>query len=142
MGFDSKCDFTYCLAGAFPLPLDMGYLLKVAPAPSSHRSSWSWSRPEADCGLDHELLTAKFRLKVKKVGETTRPFRYDLNQIPYNYTVKVGNRFKGLDLKDRVPEELWTEVYDTIQEAVIKSIPEKKNVKRQNVCLRRPYKQL
>ena len=130
MGFDSKCDFTYCLAGAFPLPLDMGYLLKVAPAPSSHRSSWSWSRPEADCGLDHELLTAKFRLKVKKVGETTRPFRYDLNQIPYNYTVKVGNRFKGLDLKDRVPEELWMEVDDIVQDAVNKTMPKKKKIQK------------
>ena len=61
-------------------------------------------RPGADCGSDHELLIAKFRLKLKKVGETTRPFRYDLNQIPYDYTVEVRNRFKGLHLKDRVPE--------------------------------------
>ena len=68
----------------------------------------------ADCGSDHELLIAKFRLKFKKVGETTRPFRYDLNQIPYDYTVEVRNRFKGLDLIDRVPDELWTEVYDTV----------------------------
>ena len=64
----------------------------------------------ADCGSDHELLTAKFRLKLKKVGKTTRPFRYDLNQIPYNYTGEVTNRFKGLDLTDRVPEELWMEI--------------------------------
>ena len=63
-------------------------------------------RPGADCGSDHEVLIAKFRLKLKKVGKTTRPFRYDLNQIPYNYTVDVRNRFKGLDLIDRVPEEL------------------------------------
>ena len=61
-------------------------------------------RPGADCGSDHELVIAKFRLKLKTVGETTRPFRYDLNQIPYDYTVKVTNRFKGLDLIDRVPE--------------------------------------
>ena len=61
-------------------------------------------------GSDHELLIAKFRLKLKKVGKTIRPFRYDLNQIPYNYTVEVTNRIKGLDLIDRVPEELWTEV--------------------------------
>ena len=61
-------------------------------------------QPGADCGSDHELLIAKFRLKLKKVGETTRPFRYDLNQIPYDYTVEVRNRFKGLHLKDRVPE--------------------------------------
>ena len=64
------------------------------------------TRPEADYGSDHELLIAKFRLKFKKVGKSTRPFRYDLNQIPYDYTVEVTNRFKGLDLKDRVPEEL------------------------------------
>ena len=82
---------------------------------------------------------AKFRLKLKKVGKTTRPFRYDLNQIPYHYTVEVRNRFKGLDLTDRVPEELWTEILDIVQEAVIKTIP-KKNAKRQNSCLRRPYK--
>ena len=68
----------------------------------------------------------KFRLKLKKVGETTRPFRYDLNQIPHNYTVEVTNRFKGLYLIDRVPEELWMEVHDTVQEVVIKTIPKKK----------------
>ena len=65
------------------------------------------TRPGADCGSDHELLIAKFRLILKKVGKTTRPFRYDLNQIPYDFTVEVTNRFKGLDLIDRVPEELW-----------------------------------
>ena len=80
----------------------------------------------ADCGSDHELLIAKFRLKLKKVGKTTRPFRYDLNQISNDYTVEVTNRFKGLDVIDRVPEELWTEVHDIVQEAVIKTIPEKK----------------
>ena len=64
------------------------------------------TRPGADCGPDHELLIAKFRLKLKKVEKTTRPFRYDLNQIPYDYTVEVRNRFKGLDLIDRVPDEL------------------------------------
>ena len=74
------------------------------------------TRLEADCGSDHELLIAKFRLKLKKVGKTIRPFRYDLNQIPYNYTVEVTNRFKGLDLIDRVCDELWTEVRDIIQE--------------------------
>ena len=85
-------------------------------------------------------LIAKFRIKWKKVGKTTRPFRYDLNQIPYDYT-EVTNRFKGLDLIDRVPEELWTEVRDIIQEVVIKTIPPKKiNSKRQNGCKRRPYK--
>ena len=72
----------------------------------------------------------KFRLKLKKVGKTTRPFRYDLRQIPNNYTVEVRNRFKGLDLIDRVPEELWTEVCDIVQEAVIKTIPKKKKSKK------------
>ena len=66
------------------------------------------TRPGADCGSDHELLTTKFRLKLKKVVKTVRPFRYDLNQIPYDYTVEVTNSFKGLNLIDRVPEELWT----------------------------------
>ena len=75
-----------------------------------------------DCGSDHELLIAKFRLKLKKVGKTTRSFRYDLNQIPYDYTVEVTNRFKGLDLIDRVPEELWMKVRDIVQEVVIKTI--------------------
>ena len=93
-----------------------------------------------DCGSDHELLIAKFRLKLKKVGKTTRPFRYDLNQNPYDYTVEVRNSFKGLGLMDRVPEELWMEVCDIVQEAGIKTIPKKRNAKRQNVCLRRPYK--
>ena len=83
-----------------------------------------------DCGSDHELLIAKFRLKLKKIGKTTRPFRYDLNQIPYNYTVEVRNRFKELDLIDRVPEELWMEVYNIVQEAVIKIIPKKKKCKK------------
>ena len=87
-------------------------------------------RPGADCGSDHELLIAKFRLKLKKVGKTSRPFRYDLNQITYDYTVKVTNRFKGLDLINRVPEELWTEMHDIIQEGVIKTIPKKKNCKK------------
>ena len=83
------------------------------------------TRLGADCGSDNELLIAKFSLKLKKVGKTTRPFRYDLNQIPYDYTVEVRNRFKVLDLIDRVPEELWMEVCDTVQEAVIKTTPKK-----------------
>ena len=96
------------------------------------------TRPGADCGSDHEL-TAKFRPKLKKVEKTTCPFKYDLNQIPYEYTVEVKNRFKGLDLIDRVPEELWTEVCNIVQEVVIKTIPRKRNAKRQNGSLRRPY---
>ena len=94
----------------------------------------------ADCGSDHELLIAKFRLKLKKVGEITRPFRYRLNQIPYDYTVKVINRFKGLDLIDRVPDELWTEVHDILQEKGSRPSPRKRNAKKQNGCLRKPYK--
>ena len=81
-------------------------------------------------GLDPELLIAKFRLKLKKVGKTTMPFRNDLNQIPYDYTVEVTNRFKGLDLVDKAPEELWTEVCDFIQEVMIKTIPQKRHAKR------------
>ena len=88
------------------------------------------TRLGADCGSDHELLIAKFRLKQKKVGKTTRPFKYDLNQIPYDYTVEVTNRFKGLDLIDRVPDELWTEVCDIVQETGIKTIPKKKKCKK------------
>ena len=88
------------------------------------------TRPGADCGSDHELLIAKFRLKLKKVGKPTRPFRYDLNQIPHNYTVEVKNRLKGLDLIDRVPDELWTEVCDIVQETGIKTIPKKKKCKK------------
>ena len=80
------------------------------------------TRPWADCGIDHELLIAKFRLKLKKVVKNNRLFSYDKNQIPYNYTVKVKNRFKRLDLIDRVPEELWTEVLDIVHKAVIKTI--------------------
>ena len=98
------------------------------------------TRPGADYGSDYELLIAKFRLKLKKVGETTRPFRYDLNQISYDYTVEVRNRFKGLDLIDRVPDELWTEVHDIVQETGIKTFPMEKKSKKENGCLRRPYK--
>ena len=88
------------------------------------------TRPGADCGSDDELLIAKFRLKLKKVGKTTRPFRYDLNQIPYDYTVEVRKRFKGLDLKDRVPDELWNEVRDIDQQTGIKTIPLEKKCKK------------
>ena len=97
------------------------------------------TRLGVDCGSDHELLIAKFRLKLKKVEKTTRPFRYDVNHMPYNYTVQVTNRFKRLDLI-RVPEELWTEVCNIVQEAGSRASPRKRNAKRQNGCLRRPYK--
>ena len=80
----------------------------------------------ADCGSDHELFIAKFRLKIKKVGENSRPFRYELNQIPYDYTVEVRNRFKGLDLIGRVPDELWMEGHDIVQKTGTKTIPKKK----------------
>ena len=97
------------------------------------------TRLGADCGSDHELIV-KFRLKLKKEGKTTRPFRYDLNQFPYHYTVEVTNRFKGLDIIDRVPEEMWIKVPDILQETGIKTIPKKKKCKQQNDCLRKPNK--
>ena len=87
------------------------------------------TRPGAD-GSDHELLIAKLRLKLKKIGKTTRPLRHDIKQIPYDYTVEVTNRFKGLDLIDRVPEELWTDLCNIVQEAVIKTLPKKKKYKK------------
>ena len=113
--------------------------------------SWRWrssinrrevrkTRPGGGCVSDHQHIIAKFRLKLKKVGKTTGSFRYDLNQIPYDYTIEVRNRFKGFDLINRVPEELWMEVCDIVQEAVIKTIPKKKKCKRHNGSLRRPYK--
>ena len=88
------------------------------------------SRLGDSCGSDHEHLIAKFRLKFKKVGKTTRPFRYNLYQIPYDYTVEGTNRFKGLDLVDGVPEELWTEVCNIIQDTVTKTISKKKKCKK------------
>ena len=87
-------------------------------------------RPGADCDSDHELFITKFRLKLKKAGKTARRFRYDLNQIPYDYTVEVRNRFKGLYLIDRVPDELWNEVRDIVQETGIKTIPMEKKCKK------------
>ena len=98
------------------------------------------TRPGVDCGSDHEFLIAQFRLKLKKVGKTTRPFRYDLNQIPYDYTVEVRNTFKGLDLIDRVPDELWDEVRDLYRRQGSRPCPWKRNAKKQNGCLRKPYK--
>ena len=99
-------------------------IIFVAAKSSIWRSSIQSAKTRlgADCGSDHELLIAKFRPKLKKAGKTTRSFRYDLNQISYDYTLEVTNRFKGLDLIDRVPEELWTEVHDFVQEAVLKTI--------------------
>ena len=96
------------------------------------------TRPEADCGSDHELLITKFRLKLEKVGKTTRPFRYDLNQTPNDYTVEVRNRFKGLDLIDRLLDEQWFVTLYRRQGARLS--PRKRNAKKQNGCLRRPCK--
>ena len=87
-------------------------------------------RSGADCGPYHELLIFKFRLKLKKVRKTTRPYKYDLNQIPYDYTVEVRNRFKGLDLIDSVPDELWMEVRNIVQETGIKTIPKENKCKK------------
>ena len=96
-------------------------------------------RPGVDCGSDHELLIAKFRLKLKKVGKTTRPFRYDLNQIPYDYKVEVRNRFKGLDLMDRVMN--YGQRFMTLyRRQGLRPSSRKRNAKKQNSCLRRPYK--
>ena len=100
------------------------------------------TRLGADYGSDHEVLIAKFRLKLKKVRKTTRPFRYDLNQIPYDYTVEVTNRFKVLDLVDWVPEELWMKVHNLVQETVTKPSQRKRNARRHNGCLRSLYKLL
>ena len=93
------------------------------------------TRPGADCGSDHELLVAKFRLKLKKVGKTTRPFRYELNQIPYDYVVEGRNRFKGLDLIGRVPDELWNEVCDTVEKTGINTIPMEKKCKKSKMAV-------
>ena len=93
------------------------------------------TRPGADCGSDQELLIAKLRLKLKKAGKTTGRFRYDLNQIPYDYTVEVRNRFKGLDLIDRVPDKLWNEVRDIVQETGIKIIPMEKKMKKSKTAV-------
>ena len=88
------------------------------------------TRPGVDCGSDHELLIAKFNLRLKKVGKTTKPFMYDQNQIAYDYAVEVRNRFKGPDMIHRVPDELWMEVHDIVQETGIKTIPMEKKCKK------------
>ena len=97
------------------------------------------TRPGAYCGLDHELLIARFRVKLKKLGKTTRPFRYDLNQIPYDYTVEVTNRLKGLDLIECLKNYRWRSMRLYRRQGSRPS-PRKINAKRQNNCLRRPYK--
>ena len=110
--------------------------------------SWNWrssiqsakTRPGVKCGSDYEFLIEKVRLKLKKVGKTTRPFRYDLNQIPYNYTVEVTNRFKGLDLIDGKPESYGWRFMTLYIGQWSSPYPRKRNAKRQNGCLRKPYK--
>ena len=109
------------------------YILCSCRWRSSNQSAKA--RPGVDYGSDHEFLVAKFRLKLKKVGKTARSFRYDLSQILYDYTVEVTNRFKALDLIDRVPEELWTEVRNTVQETGIKTIPKKKKCKKSKMTV-------
>ena len=94
----------------------------------------SKTRPGVDCGSDHELI-AKFRLKLKKAGKTTRPFWYDLNQTPYDYTLEMMNQFKGLDLVDTVPQALWTDVHNTVQEVVTKTISKKKEMQEGKVVV-------
>ena len=106
----------------------IGYILCIGRWRSSIQSAKT--RLGGDCGSEHQVLIVKFRLRWKKVGKTTRPFRYDLNQIPYDYRVEVRNRFKGLDLIDGVIDELWTEVRDIVQETGIKTIPMEKKCKR------------
>ena len=105
--------------------LTIFFVAKSGEAPSVSRNKMG-----ADCDSDHELLIAKFRLNLNKIGKTNRSCMYDLNQISYDYTVKMGNRFKGLDLIDRGPDELWTEVHDIVQETRIKTIPKKKKCKK------------
>jgi len=122
--------------GQYPNQID--YILYSQRRRSSLQSAKTTLR--ADCGSDHDLFITKFRLKLKKVGKTTRPFRYDLNQIPYDDTVEVTNSFKGLDLIDRVPEELWMEVCNIVQKAMIKTIPKKKQCKRAKWLSEEPYK--
>ena len=112
--------------GQYQNPID--YIICSQRLRSSIQSAKT--RRGADCGTDYKFLIAKFRLKLKKLGKTTRPLRSDLNQIPYDYTVEVTNRFKGLDLIDRMPEELWTEVCDIVQEAMNNTIPKKKKCRK------------
>ena len=143
--------------------IDWVTFLPTTQAKTLHLDVTRWSKPKSDwlyslqpkmeklytvnkyktrswlCS-DHEICIAKFTLKLKKVGKTTRPFRYDLNQIPYDYTVEVRNRFKGLDLLDRVPDELWNEVHDIVQETGIKTIPMEKKCKKAKWLSGRPYK--
>ena len=144
----NHCSSAYCLDGT-SLPLDTGYHLTVIPAPCSHcyNCSQRWrshtqsakTRLGADCGSDNVLLIAKFRLKMKKVGKITRPLRCDINEIPYHYRVNITNRFKGLDLIECMKnhERRFVTLY---RRQGSRPSPRKINAKRQNGCLRRPYK--
>ena len=110
-----------------------------APNPSQHQSLFQWVNSSHEDGSDHEVLIAKFRLKLKKVGKTTRLFRYDLNQIPYDYTVEVTNRFKGLDLIECLKNYGWR-FMTLYRKQWSRPSPRKRNAKKQNGCLGRPYK--
>ena len=140
------CDPLDCsLPGSSVRGIFQARILEWVAISFSRGSSWSrdWTQSptlQADTLPSEPPGKPKFSLKMKKVGRNTRSFWYDLNQIPCDYTVEVTNRFKGLNLIDIVPEELWMEVYNNVQEAVIKTIPKKRNAKRQNGCLRRPCK--
>ena len=115
-------------------------ILIIFFAAKDREALYSQQKQDQDCGSDHELLIAKFRLKLKKVGKTTRPFRYDLHQIPYDYTVEETNRFKGLDLIDRVLKNYGQRFVTLYKRQGSRPSPRKRNAKRQNGCLRRPYK--
>ena len=129
--------FTYCWSLAWRI-LSITLLECEIRWRSSIQSAKT--RLEADCGSDRELLIAKFRLKLKKVGKTTRPFRYDLNQIPYDYTVEVRNRFKELDLIDKCLMNYGMRFMTLYRRQGSRPSPWKRNAKKQNGCLRRPYK--
>ena len=117
----------------WPTPKSIDYILCSQRWTTSTQSEKT--RPGVDCDSDHELLIAKFRGKLKKVGKTTRPFSNDLNQNPYDYTVEVRNRLKGLNMIDRVPDELWTEVRDIVQETGIQIISKKKKMQRNKIAV-------
>ena len=127
----------YLMSGNF-LTYQIDYIICSQRWRSSIQSAKT--RPGADCGTDHEFLIAELRMKLRKIGKTARLFRYDLNQIHNYYIVEVRHRFKGPDMTDRVPDELWMEVHDIVQETGSKTSPRKRNAKKQNGCLKRPYK--
>ena len=128
----------FCQENSWPIWNQTDYIL-CSQRWRSYKQS-AKTRPGSDCGSDHQLLIAKFRLKPKKAGKITRPARYNLNQIPYEYAVEVMNRFKGLEPINSVPEELWMEVCNNVWEAANKTILNKKTSKKAKWFLRRSYK--